>query len=70
MACQLAKIQGAKVVGIAGGPVKCKYLEDELGVDVALDYRSPDFAADFIRAGHMYVALLSYIQALHRTPFV
>ncbi|KAG8885164.1 hypothetical protein FRB97_001982 [Tulasnella sp. 331] len=54
-ACQLAKIQGAKVVGIAGGPVKCKYLVDELGVDVALDYKSSSFAAEFKKAGHIDV---------------
>ncbi|KAG8980887.1 hypothetical protein FRB93_008892 [Tulasnella sp. JGI-2019a] len=47
MACQIAKIQGTKVFGIAGGPAKCKYLEEELGVDKALDYKDPNFVAQF-----------------------
>ncbi|RXR07532.1 NADP-dependent oxidoreductase [Pseudoxanthomonas composti] len=40
---QLAKMHGARAVGIAGGPRKCAYLE-EIGFDVALDHRAPDFA--------------------------
>jgi NADPH-dependent curcumin reductase CurA len=45
MAGQIAKIKGCRVVGIAGGPEKCAYLEKELGFDVAVDYKRPDFAA-------------------------
>lgn len=41
---QIAKIKGAHVVGIAGGADKCRYVEDELGFDVCLDRRDPDFA--------------------------
>jgi len=41
---QLAKIAGAKVVGIAGGPEKCAYVRDELGFDVCVDHKSPHFA--------------------------
>jgi NADPH-dependent curcumin reductase len=37
---QIAKIKGCRVVGIAGGAEKCKYLVDELGFDAAIDYRS------------------------------
>ena len=37
---QLAKIKGARAVGIAGGPDKCGMLVEELGFDAALDYRS------------------------------
>ncbi|OJJ15882.1 NADP-dependent oxidoreductase [marine bacterium AO1-C] len=37
---QIAKIKGCTVVGIAGGPDKCKYLKDELGFDAAIDYKS------------------------------
>lgn len=37
---QIAKIKGCKVVGIAGGPEKCKYLIDELGFDGAIDYKN------------------------------
>jgi NADPH-dependent curcumin reductase CurA len=43
--CQIGKIKGAKVVGIAGGPDKCKWLKETLGVDEAIDYKSADFHA-------------------------
>jgi NADPH-dependent curcumin reductase CurA len=39
---QIAKIKGARVVGIAGGPDKCRYLVDELRFDAAIDYKSQD----------------------------
>ena len=42
--CQIAKIQGCKVIGIAGGPEKCGYLRDELGVDAAIDYKGDSVA--------------------------
>ena len=45
VAGQLAKRQGARVVGIAGGADKCRYVKDELGFDTALDHRSADLAA-------------------------
>jgi len=39
----LAKARGCRVVGIAGGPDKCKYVTDELGFDACIDYRQhPD----------------------------
>ncbi|WP_434026917.1 NADP-dependent oxidoreductase [[Pseudomonas] boreopolis] len=41
---QLAKLQGLRVVAIAGGPEKVRYLREELQVDAALDHRSGDFA--------------------------
>ncbi|CAM4149723.1 NADP-dependent oxidoreductase [Nocardia ninae] len=41
---QIAKIKGARAVGIAGGPRKCAALLDELGFDAAIDHRAPDFA--------------------------
>lgn len=41
---QIAKIKGARTVGIAGGPDKCRYLIDDLGFDAAIDHRAPDFA--------------------------
>jgi len=41
---QIAKIRGARAVGIAGGPRKCAYLRDELGFDAAVDHRAPDYA--------------------------
>jgi NADPH-dependent curcumin reductase CurA len=37
---QLAKIKGCRVIGIAGGPEKCAWIKNELGFDVAIDYKS------------------------------
>jgi NADPH-dependent curcumin reductase len=41
---QIAKLKGCRAVGIAGGPDKCRYLTDELGLDAAVDHRAPDMA--------------------------
>ena len=41
---QLAKMAGARAVGIAGGPEKCRYVAGELRFDAAIDHRAPDFA--------------------------
>lgn len=40
---QLAKIAGCRAVGIAGGPTKCQYVIDELGLDACIDYKAGDF---------------------------
>ena len=40
MAAQFAKLEGCRVVGIAGGPEKCRYLTEELGINRAIDYRA------------------------------
>lgn len=37
---QIAKIKGCRVVGIAGGEEKCRYLVNELGFDGAVDYKN------------------------------
>ena len=47
---QIAKIKGARVVGIAGGAEKCAYLTGELGFDVAIDYKSEELHAALGRA--------------------
>jgi len=39
---QIAKIKGCRVVGIAGGADKCRYLVEELGFDGAIDYKAED----------------------------
>lgn len=39
---QIAKIEGARAIGIAGGAEKCRWLVDELGFDAAIDYKSQD----------------------------
>src|SRR5215469_8763001 len=41
---QLGKIRGCRVVGIAGGQQKCSFVKEELGFDVCLDHRQPEFA--------------------------
>jgi len=41
---QLAKADGLRVVGVAGGEEKCRWLVDELGFDGAIDYKSGDLA--------------------------
>src|SRR3981189_3248822 len=42
---QIAKIKGARTVGIAGGKDKCDYVKKELGFDDCLDHRDPELAA-------------------------
>jgi len=42
IACQLAKIAGARVIGIAGGDEKCEFLRSVIGCDDAVDYKSGD----------------------------
>ena len=50
VAGQLAKSDGARVVGIAGGPEKCALLTDRLGFDAAVDHRADDWAAQLAAA--------------------
>ncbi|PKS07153.1 hypothetical protein jhhlp_005753 [Lomentospora prolificans] len=47
VAGQIAKLKGARVIGIAGGEDKVKWLVDELGFDAGLNYKDPDFKAKF-----------------------
>jgi len=47
---QIAKLKGARAVGIAGGADKCKALIDEFGFDVAVDHHSPNFAQELASA--------------------
>ncbi|MFE9084530.1 NADP-dependent oxidoreductase [Brevundimonas sp. NPDC003935] len=42
IAGQVAKQRGAHVIGIAGGPDKCRWLTEELGFDAAVDYKNED----------------------------
>ncbi len=39
---QLARLQGCRAVGIAGGPQKCRYVIEELGFDACIDHRQAD----------------------------
>jgi NADPH-dependent curcumin reductase CurA len=47
---QLAKLAGARAVGIAGGSTKCAYVQDELGFDAAVDHKAADFPAQLASA--------------------
>ncbi|API58636.1 hypothetical protein BSL82_04345 [Tardibacter chloracetimidivorans] len=50
VAGQMARLAGARSVGIASGPDKCRRLVTDLGFDVALDRLVPDFAAQLAEA--------------------
>jgi len=45
VAGQIAKIKGCKVVGIAGGAEKCRYVVEELGFDACIDYKNDSVMA-------------------------
>ncbi len=49
LACQIAKIMGANVHGLAGGAQKCCWLENEISVDRAIDYKTADIAAELAK---------------------
>ncbi|WP_439573624.1 NADP-dependent oxidoreductase [Phreatobacter sp.] len=78
---QIAKIKGARAVGIAGGPDKAKALTEEFGFDVGLDHRSPTFAQDLKAAcpdgidvyfenvgGHVFDAVFPLLNFFARIP--
>jgi NADPH-dependent curcumin reductase CurA len=45
MACQIARIAGCRVIGIAGGAAKCAWLRETLHLDGAIDYKADDIPA-------------------------
>jgi NADPH-dependent curcumin reductase CurA len=47
---QIAKMKGARAVGIAGGPEKCRLLIEEFGFDAAIDHRGPDMPEQLAKA--------------------
>ncbi len=78
---QVAKLKGLKVVGIAGGPDKCRYVVDELGFDACIDHKSETFAEDLAVAcdqgidiyfenvgGHVFDAVMPLLNARARIP--
>jgi NADPH-dependent curcumin reductase CurA len=78
---QLAKMVGARAVGIAGGADKCRYVTDELRFDAAIDHRAPDFAAQLAAAcpkgidvyfenvaGAVWQAVLPLLNTFARVP--
>ena len=50
VAGQLAKRAGARVVGVAGGPDKCLFVQETLGFDDCVDHRSGDLRAELEQA--------------------
>lgn len=77
---QIARIKGARAVGIAGGAEKVAWLR-EIGFDVALDHRSPTFKDDLKAAvpdgidvyfenvgGHVWDAVLPRLNTYARVP--
>ncbi|MBS1227908.1 MAG: NADP-dependent oxidoreductase [Proteobacteria bacterium] len=78
---QIAKLKGCRVVGIAGGADKCRYVVDELGFDDCLDHHSPDFPQQLAAAcakgidvyfesvgGVVFDAVLPLLNAKARVP--
>lgn len=78
---QIARIHGARAVGIAGGPEKCAIVRSEFGFDVAIDHRADDFAAQLQAAcpdgidvyfenvgGHVWDAVFPLLNEFARVP--
>jgi len=78
---QLAKIAGARAVGIAGGAEKCRYVVDDLRFDAAIDHRASDFAESLAAAcpkgidvyfenvgGAVWQAVLPLLNTYSRVP--
>lgn len=52
---QMAKMRGARVVGLAGTDEKVRWLKDDLGLDVALNYKDKDIWEKFKAATPDYI---------------
>jgi NADPH-dependent curcumin reductase len=78
---QLAKLAGARAVGIAGGPEKCAYVKEVFRFDAAIDHRDSDFAAKLTAAcphgidvyfenvgGEIWQAVLPLLNKFARIP--
>lgn len=78
---QIARIKGARAVGIAGGPEKCAYVKETFGFDAVVDHRDPDLAAKLAAAcpagidvyfenvgGHVWDAVFSLLNTFARIP--
>ena len=78
---QLAKMAGARAVGIAGGPDKCRFAEDELRFDAVRDHREPSLVARLAEAcpngidvyfenvgGEIWQAVLPLLNTYARVP--
>jgi NADPH-dependent curcumin reductase CurA len=78
---QLAKLAGARAIGIAGGPKKCAYVVNDLRFDACIDHRAADFAAELAIAcpkgidvyfenvgGAVWQAVLPLLNTFARVP--
>ena len=78
---QIAKIKGARAVGIAGGKEKCDYVKRELGFDECVDHRDPNLASRLKEAcpngidvyfenvgGAVFEAVFPLLNAFARVP--
>ncbi len=78
---QIAKLRGARAVGIAGGADKCRFVREELGFDAVVDHRAPDLAAQLKQAcpkgidvyfenvgGHVWDAVFPLLNRFARIP--
>ncbi|NRP22292.1 NADPH-dependent curcumin reductase [Ensifer adhaerens] len=78
---QIARIKGARAVGIAGGASKCAFVRDELGFDAVIDHRAADFAEQLATAcpggidvyfenvgGHVWDAVFPLLNDFARVP--
>ncbi|MBZ8131841.1 NADP-dependent oxidoreductase [Afifella sp. IM 167] len=78
---QIARIKGARAVGIAGGEKKCRALTEEFGFDAAIDHRSDNFAEELAAAcpdgidvyfenvgGAVFEAVLPLLNSFARIP--
>src|SRR5579864_8861073 len=78
---QIARIKGARAIGIAGGKDKCDYVTNELGFDACLDHRDPNLAAKLKEAcpkgidvyfenvgGAVFEAVFPLLNAFARMP--
>src|SRR5271155_173497 len=78
---QLARIAGARTVGIAGGPEKCRYVVEELLFDAVIDHRAPNLASSLAMAcpagidvyfenvgGAIWQAVLPLLNTFARVP--
>ncbi|MGH8816677.1 MAG: NADP-dependent oxidoreductase [Achromobacter pestifer] len=78
---QIARLKGARAVGIAGGPEKCAFVKNELGFDAVVDHQAPDFAQKLAEAcpdgidvyfenvsGHVWDAVVPLLNDFARVP--
>jgi NADPH-dependent curcumin reductase CurA len=78
---QIGRIKDCRVVGIAGGAAKCRYVQGELGFDDCLDHREPNLAERLQAAcpkgidvyfenvgGHVFEAVLPLLNNFARVP--